>query len=352
MTFPIPETTKDFLSNYPFLKPKQVLNEGLSAEDWKVEKGTVDQSSNKYVVIVFGKKSNLEGRLSPDGKLRIFAIVQHFLNDILSRQDSELTIVFSGYKSESIALEAFFRTTVAGFNLDVSKIKILREDEARTTEQNAINTAAILKEKNINPSHIFFCSTDWHVIRMWWNHALVKEKSEICKYLDQYENIIVEPLFAPYSYRAISQPDWMRWRAEFHVYTHFLAPFVSYLFAIADEYELSDDGLLNKDELLMDKNFNQEITTLLLEVFQELIRMTEEHSAISRENRGILDKWIYNLEHLDTFVSNADKWSRSGRPVSDINLLSYTNDSSWPDYAKFVNGVINDIRHPSDPDRT
>lgn len=348
MIFPIPETTQKFLEKYPFLNPTKELllnseNELLyesrnELPGWKLKQGEIEYSKNKYAIIVFGKTSQTPGVLTSDGKLRIFTIVQHFLNGVLPGKAEEIAIVFTGHKSEAIALETFFRATIAEYNLDVSKLKIFKESEATTSHQNAKNTKKILKENLISPSHIFFCSTDWHVIRMWWNYLLVKEKSEICVYQDYYKNIIIEPLFAPYSYRERSQPEWMQWRSEFHIYTHFMAPLVSYLFAIGEKEPNTKD------------TFCPKIRKLFIDVFLELMRMTQKKHAIDDQNHEILDFWTNNLEFLDSLASNVEKWS--GKNICDIDLFHEASISNWTDYAKSVNQKINAIRWTSDPDRT
>ncbi len=343
MIFTIPKTTERFIEEFPFLKPPVESN-------WAITKGNVEPYRKQYVIIVFGKRSLTKGVLTPDGKLRVFGILQPFLNGLLSNLDAEITIIFSGYESESIALETFFRATISEYNLDISQLKIFRENEARNTEENAKKTAILLGEQKIIPSKIFFCSTDWHVIRMWWNYFLVKEKSEICKFQEKFQNVIIEPLFAPYSYREKNQMRWMQWRAIFHVYTHFLAPLVSYLFAIGDAEDFCCVEKSGNGVKILEEEFRSSVKDLFLNVFIELLNLTQNSiKPIDKENEKILKNWVNNLEFLDNLAVNLENWT--GKKVHEINLFRDTKYLKWTAYAKEVNKVINDIRFPSDPDK-
>lgn len=345
LKLPMPKTTYRFLRQHQTFipsnwhqtrQPSLIKSDGtVAAKPLKLAKNS-SKSKPIVPIIVHGKVARMPGTLSSTGKLRILALEQVFVNGNLS--DCVPIIVFTGHQGEAKALERCFAGRIADYNLGLSKIEILLEENARNTLENAEFSCALLKTKGIEPDVIVPCSQDWHLLRMCQNNILVPEKSEFQVYQREFPQAKIELLWASYPYCERTQEDWLRWQAEFHIYTHFLSPLISLLWGI-QEQQIND--------------FRSSVVDLFNSSYRYLCASMDLEPASAPENRDIQQIWSKHQEELDKIALTVSSWS--GLNVSQILAQNYqkeTQGRNWKDYTHFVSDIINALRWPSDPDRT
>lgn len=291
-------------------------------------------------IIMFGKVTRVAGQAPPDARSRVRALFDLFYLGYL-QGNTEVHIVFSGHNGEDEAMELEFRNQMAhyGLALDNSKVHIHLEPKATSTPENVEKGCEMLRRKGIKPDILVFCSTDWHIGRMCLNYELARNVSEFQIAEAAFPSARIALLLAPYAHREPTQQGWRRWSAAVHVETHFVGPLVSVLFGIAH-------GQMN--------GVNQDVWNVAKEAFENIKTLMNNPLAQAKENKDVLNAW-YNVQvELERALDELKRFIGQKIAKPKVPTLSGPNGLilSWEQFAKYLNGLVNAVRFPSDPDRT
>lgn len=294
-------------------------------------------------IIVLGKRAETAGTSTPDLKLRVDAVYRLF-HDGKVPDNATVHIVFTGHNQEAETAEREFKNLLDNYKLpiDPKRVFLHLEEKAEDTTQNIEKSCALLQGLGVEPDVIVICSTDWHVLRMFFNYGMVPERAEFPIVHRYFPNARVVLLMAPYPYREPTMESWKRWKAEVHVQSHFMAPLVTLLYAFAD-------GLV--------KEIRKNVLELAQDAFRAIERLMElPEASDSRDdsrNEGVCRAWDNNHRALANVLQELERRSRTTQDPAATDLpgppgMKYT----WRQFAQHVNGLVNNVRFPSDPDRT
>lgn len=301
-----------------------------------------EPKSNQNIVIgifMFGKVTRVPDQAPPDARSRVRALFDLFYLGYL-QGNTDVHIIFSGHNGEDKAMEREFRNQLAHYSLalDSSNVHIYLEPKAASTPENVKKSCEVLHRHGIKPDILIFCSTDWHIGRMCLNYELARSISEFLIAETAFPNARIALLLAPYAHREPTQHRWRRWSAAVHVETHLIGPLVSVLFGIAHKQV---DCL------------NQNVWNIAKEAFENIKTLMNDPLAQAKENKAVLDAWHkvqveleYALDGLKQFIGQRIKKPQA-RTLPGPNGITL----NWEQFAEYLNGLVNDVRFPSDPDR-
>ena len=290
-------------------------------------------------IILLCKRAETAGSSTPDLKLRVDAVYRLF-HDGKIPDSATVHIVFTGHNREAEAAQREFENLLDNYKLpiDPQRVSFHLEPTARNTTENIERSCKLLIDKGITPDVIVVCSTDWHLFRMFLNYGMVPEKAEFPIVSQYFPHARIVLLMAPYPYRETTMENWKRWRAEVHVQTHFMAPLVTLLYAIAD-------GVVT--------GVRKNVLDLAQDAFHCIETLMESPEANDPRNEGVCGAWDKDhralagaLQEIERRLGNTQNSTATDLPGP--RNIQYT----WEQFAKYVNDIINSVRFPSDPDRT
>ena len=290
-------------------------------------------------IIVFGKRAETAGTSTPDLKLRVDAVYRLF-HDGKIPDNAIVHIVFTGHNNEADAAQREFKNLLDNYkvSIDEKRVFLHLEPTAKNTTDNVKESCILLNKLGVSPDVIILCSTDWHVLRMFFNCGMVPEKAEftiVCQYFPDARVVL---LMAPYPYRESTMDAWKRWKAEVHVQTHFMASLVTLLYAIADG--VVDEIRKNVLELAQDA----------FHCIEELMKLGEANDS---RNKEVCAAWDTNHRALNNAINELERRSETTQNYAAIDLPGSSGIKyNWSQFAQYVTDLINSVRNPSDPDRT
>lgn len=308
---------------------------------------TFDESAGtKRVIAIFlhGKWSKIPEQTTPDSRARVRAVFDLFYEGWFEAND-EIHLVFMGYGGEANALLREFENQIEhyGLALDKKRLTIHLETSSKNTTENVRNGCTLLMGKGIVPDLIVECSQDWHLVRMYINYDLAKEVAEFSipgeVFKERRPRLAL--LFVPYAHREPTQEAWRRWAAEVHVETHFMAPLVTILYAIAD-------GKISE--------LRTEAVTIFCKAHERIKELMGKEAAEDPNNSDVLTAWRSIRDDLDGARNQIEQRAGESADVLldstfKIPTTAGSTTAGLRSFTDHLNGLIRMIRVPSDPDR-